>query len=125
MKSGVFEPNPVYEIVDVLGELIIRKVGARIYPSLIQPFNYFTTSENVNMRNWMHSRAFLALIERDKGHQSHVQAYWTYQFSLIPGPPIVSKEIIQSNNTNRNWYNDGFVSPTESRYPTIQEDPFL
>jgi hypothetical protein len=62
------------------------------------------------MKNWMHTREWAALVRRDLDHQYHVQAYWNYQYSLIPTKPVPHKEIM-------------CATTTKFRYPSIEEDP--
>lgn len=63
----------------------------------------------------------------DRDHQFHVKAYWIEQFRIaaLKAPKITPKPFNPAGcyNGNMGWYERGFVSPTEARYPSYQEDP--
>ncbi len=78
------------------------------------------------MKNWMHTKEWAAEIRRDQDHQSHVKAYWNEQFrQAAERAPKITVPFNPNgcNNGVRNWYELGYVSPTQLRTPSIAEDP--
>jgi hypothetical protein len=78
------------------------------------------------MKNWMHTNEWKVLCWQDQDHQYHVKAYWNEKFQQAAerAPKITEKfDPRGCNNGIRNWYEQGYVSPREARYPSIKEDP--
>lgn len=78
------------------------------------------------MKNWMHTKQYAALCRQDQDHQYHVKAYWNEQFRQASERAPKITQTFNSNGCNngvRNWYELGYVSPTQTRTPSIAEDP--
>ena len=80
------------------------------------------------MKNWMHTKAWAAEIRRDQDHQSHVKAYWNEQCRKAAEIGDAKRTARPFNprgcyNGVRDWYEQGYVSPTQARTPSIAEDP--
>lgn len=78
------------------------------------------------MKNWMHTKGYAALCRQDQDHQYHVKAYWDDRFRR-PGEraPKITETFNPRGCYNgvSNWYEKGYVSPTQARMPTFTEDP--
>jgi hypothetical protein len=79
------------------------------------------------MINYMHTSAYAKLCWMDNDHQFHVKAYWDARHRatalIVDSKRTKQPAAKQSNNYIRNWYEQGYVSPTEARYPSVNEDP--
>ena len=78
------------------------------------------------MKNWMHTKAWAAEIRREQDHQSHVKAYWNEQFRQAGERAPKFTETFNPRgcyNGVRDWYEQGYVSPTQAITPSITEDP--
>lgn len=78
------------------------------------------------MKNWMHTKEWDKLVWQDKDHQYHVKAYWNERFRISAEKAPKFTETFNPrgcHNGIRNWYEKGYVSPTQARYPSIKEDP--
>lgn len=79
------------------------------------------------MINYMHTRAWDKVCWQDQDHQAHVKTYWRDQFdraAAIGDAKITNRpEPRQALNGIRNWYEQGYASPTAARYPSFKEDP--
>lgn len=72
------------------------------------------------------SRAWQKLCYQDQDHQYHVKAYWNERFRQAGerAPKFTETFNPQGCYTGvRNWYERGYVSPTQLRTPSIDEDP--
>lgn len=78
------------------------------------------------MKNWMHTQEYAALCRQDQDHQSHVRVYWCHRFDLTAEKSRSKQAEFNPQgcyNGVKGWYEKGFVSPTEPRYPSFEEDP--
>jgi hypothetical protein len=80
------------------------------------------------MKNWMHTPEWKALCWQDQDHQYHVKAYWDERFRKAAEIGDTKRTARAFNprgcyNGVRNWYEQGYVSPTQARTPSITEDP--
>jgi hypothetical protein len=76
------------------------------------------------MKNWMHTKGWAAQVWQEQDHQSHVKAYWNARFAAKA--PKTTPKVFNPRgcyNSIPNWYERGFVSPIEARYPTFEENP--
>jgi hypothetical protein len=81
------------------------------------------------------SRAWQKLCYQDNDHQYHVKAYWNEQFRIAGEKAEAARKVRGVKNPFetlnpegcyngiRNWYEKGYASPREARYPSIKEDP--
>ena len=78
------------------------------------------------MKNWMHTRAWEKQVFIDLDHQAHVTAYWNDRFAAAAKQAPKITPVFNPRgcyNGIRGWYERGYVSPTEARYPSFKEDP--
>lgn len=85
------------------------------------------------MKNWMHTPGWQFEIAQEQAlrlePQAHVKAYWRQKFAQAAA--LGDAKITRQPEFNprgcyngiANWYERGYVSPTEARYPSFKEDP--